>query len=75
MSFAVAGGEFPEESFRFSRVLELAYRAGRDAAYSGMSLKETIAVFVSLAAVFGAYAAVVEWVLHLELVRLGSGLL
>ena len=42
---------------------------------AGMSLKETIAIFVSLAAVFGAYAAVVEWVLHLELLRLGSGLL
>jgi hypothetical protein len=41
---------------------------------AGMSLKETIAIFVSLAAVFGAYA-VVEWVLHLELLSLGSGLL
>ena len=42
---------------------------------AGMSLKETVAISVSLAAVFGAYAAVVEWVLHLELLRLGSGLL
>ena len=40
-----------------------------------MSLKETIAIFASLAAVFGAYAAIVEWVLHLELLRLESGLL
>ena len=40
-----------------------------------MRLNETVAVFVSLAAVFGAYAAVVEWVLHLEFLRLGSGLL
>jgi hypothetical protein len=40
-----------------------------------MSFKETIAVFVSLAAIFGAYAAIVEWILHLELLRLGSGLL
>jgi hypothetical protein len=40
-----------------------------------MSLKETVAISVSLAAVFGAYAGVVEWVLHLELLRLGSGLL
>jgi hypothetical protein len=32
-------------------------------------------VGAALAAVFSAYAAFVEWVLHLELLRLGSGLL
>ena len=38
---------------------------------AGMSLKETIAIFVSLAAVFAAYVARVdEWMLHLELTLL-----
>src|SRR6516164_2482311 len=37
--FAVAGGQFPKKSFRLSRVLEPAYRAGRDAAYIWDELK------------------------------------
>jgi hypothetical protein len=37
-----------------------------------MSLKDTIAILVSLAAVFAAYVAVAEWVLHVELLLLES---
>ena len=40
-----------------------------------MSLKDTITFALSAAVVFGTYGAIVEWMLHLELVRLGSGLL
>jgi hypothetical protein len=39
---------------------------------AGMSLKDTIAILVSLAAVFAAYVAVAEWVLHVELLLLES---
>jgi hypothetical protein len=39
-----------------------------------MRLKDAIAILVTLAAVLGSYAAVVAWVLHLELLRLGSTL-
>jgi hypothetical protein len=42
---------------------------------SSETFRNAIAIFASLAAVFGAYAAIVKWVLHLELLRLESGLL